>query len=44
MGYYVLRIDKESAGFDNPYRPDLTDAFQAFVAARKLHDLKARIK
>ncbi len=43
-GYYILRIDKETAGFDNPYRPSLSAAFEAFLAAKILHDLKKRIK
>jgi hypothetical protein len=43
-GYYVLRIDKETAGFDHSYRPDLSDAFKAFLCARDLHDLKKKIK
>jgi len=43
-GYYVLRIDKETGGFDYSYRPDLSFAVEAFRAAKKLHDIKKRLK
>jgi hypothetical protein len=43
-GYYVLRVDKDSAGFDHAYRPDLSEAFAAFLAAQILHEKKKKIK
>lgn len=43
-GFYLLRIDKESGGFDFAYRPDLSLGVEAFKAARVLYDIRKQLK
>jgi len=43
-GYDLLHIGKENGGFAHHYRPSLDKAFEAFLALRKLHDLKRELK
>lgn len=43
-GIYILRIDKETVGFDWHYRFSIPEAWEAFLLLRKLHELKSKIK
>lgn len=43
-GFYILRIDKDTAGFDWKYRHAVPEAWEAFLLLRRLHDLKKLIK
>jgi len=43
-GYDLLHIDKNTGGFNHLYRPSLTDAWEVFLALRKIHGLKKGIK
>ena len=42
--YYILRIDKESAGFDYAYRSGLTEAWDVFRACLTIHQLKRVVR
>ena len=44
QAYYILRIDKQTGGFDYSYRPELNDAWEAFKCLLKLHQLKNLIR
>lgn len=44
QAYYILRIDKESGGFDHAYRPELNAAWEAFKCLLTLHQLKEKIR
>ena len=43
-GHYLYRMDKESAAWTLHYWEDLSLAWEAFLCAKKLHDLKKLIK
>ena len=43
-GFHLLRIDKETAGFDHHFRHALPEAFSAFLHLLALHGLKKKIK
>ena len=43
-GYYILRFSRDSGDFHASWFPELEDAWQAFLACRRLYDLKTKIK
>ena len=43
-GFYILRIDKETAGFDWKYRHEVPEAWEAFKHLLALHKLQKKIK
>jgi hypothetical protein len=43
-GYYILRIDKETGGFDNSYRPNLPEAWVVFKALLRIDRVKKAVK